>query len=351
MKPSKCECGGECRTPPHEDEIEVTVLGRGVGESVVIHTGGGGWVIVDSFCEHGTVDAAPLIYLRRLGIETNEQVTAVVLSHLHADHYRKIDRVVEECSSAWFYLPGVLTGDSWREILKHADEMEDGPYRQAGQVAAALVCADDSGRLRAVGPDSEIETRRESSLRCIGPTSAALNADVRTRGPSAALLNRLYDEANYTSTVLWLKVDEIRALLCADFDAADDDLGWSALMREQGSKPWIAGASLVKVPHHGSNTAHHEALYRTWCTDPIAVISTNWTSRLPDDDVVRSLQDDCLEIHLTSSSASPVPATATTRPKGRKTPTGSVTARRRPGETLWRVCRSGPAHQAYPGVP
>lgn len=35
-------------TPPVADELEVSVFGPGVGESVVVHLGHGDWMVVDS---------------------------------------------------------------------------------------------------------------------------------------------------------------------------------------------------------------------------------------------------------------------------------------------------------------
>lgn len=71
---------------PASDEIEITVLGKGVGESVIVHAGEGGWVIIDSFVEPGSEKAAPLAYLDSIGVDVAEAVRSVVLSHLHADH-------------------------------------------------------------------------------------------------------------------------------------------------------------------------------------------------------------------------------------------------------------------------
>lgn len=48
--------------PPGDDEFELTLLGPGYGESVILHIGAGVWIVVDS-C--GRADApAALDYLR-----------------------------------------------------------------------------------------------------------------------------------------------------------------------------------------------------------------------------------------------------------------------------------------------
>ena len=251
------------------------MLGRGYGESIVVHAGNGGWVVIDSFCDHGNHDPAPLIYLKDIGVDVAKDVTAVVLTHLHDDHYRGIETVVRECESAWFYLPGVLPHPRWQKILERAARLPLGEAVGVGQVANAARVASGRRRLRIAGADSEIQTRRKHAICCVGPTSAALTSPVVTDDPSDAVIRKLLKEVNFTSTVLWLDTGGIRALLGADLDEHDPGLGWSALMAEQQEKPWIQGASLVKVPHHTSSRAHCAALHEKWCTEPVAVITAN----------------------------------------------------------------------------
>ena len=321
------------------------MLGKGCGESIVVHAGDGAWVVIDSFCVNRRRDPAPLDYLRGIGVDPAQDVTAVVLTHLHADHYRGIDKVVQDCESAWFYLPGVLPQD----ILSRAAALPEDKVRGLGRVAIAMHLARGRKRLRIVGPDSEIQTRREGAIRCVGPTSAALTSLVVTADPSDTFIRKILKEVNFTSTVLWLTIDGVRALFGADLDEHDTNLGWSALIAEQRDKPWIHGASLVKVPHHGSTRAHCPLLYEDWCADPVAVIVANWNSNLPDDGTVSRLGGACQRIYHTS-----------VRNKDRKdrrlddfssgmdAPTGVVTARRHPDEDQWRVTLRPPAWKEHP---
>ncbi|MXY04122.1 MAG: MBL fold metallo-hydrolase [Acidimicrobiales bacterium] len=331
---------------PRRDEVEITVLGKGYGESIVVHTGDGAWVIIDSFLEHRSRDPAPLAYLKSIEVDVERDVTSVVLSHLHADHYEGIEHVMSECKSAWLYLPGVLPGHRWKEVLTHAGRLATEPYRGLKKVSAAIQMAHGRSKLRIIGSDSEIETRLDSSLRCIGPTSAALTADIFDNGITADRVEKLIKQANYTSTVLWLRVGEARALLTADFDARDRHLGWTALMAEQAAKHWIEEASLVKVPHHGSLTAHRDEIYTKWATKPVAVITGNRPNRLPNSDVVDKLRSLCAQVHHTSGPG-PDGAASSDAHDGYASsadgPTGRVTARRRASDTQWSITHGGSA--------
>ena len=84
--------------PPSYDEFELTLLGSGYGESIVMHVGEGAWVLVDS-C--GRTDApAALEYLKILGVDPGEAVKLIVASHWHDDHIRGIGQVVPGAGSA-----------------------------------------------------------------------------------------------------------------------------------------------------------------------------------------------------------------------------------------------------------
>ena len=149
--------------------------------------------------------------------------------------------------------------------------------------------------------------------------------------------------------MLWLAIDGICALFGADLDAHDKRLGWSALMAEQQAKPWIQGASFVKVPHHGSNRAHCPELYDNWCTDPVAVIAANWNSDLPDEGTADRLSNKCQRIYHTSARNQDRHGHRLDEFASRvHAPTGAVTSRRRPGEDHWRVTCQPPAWREHP---
>lgn len=54
-----CTSGGVLSelTGPRLDEIEVSLLGPGYGESVVVHMGGGEWMVVDSDARRCSADS------------------------------------------------------------------------------------------------------------------------------------------------------------------------------------------------------------------------------------------------------------------------------------------------------
>ena len=78
---------GEADPAPCTDEVELTLLGPGYGESVVVHIGQGRWVIVDS-CITDAREPQALDYLLSIGVDPAAAVTLIVATHWHDDHIR-----------------------------------------------------------------------------------------------------------------------------------------------------------------------------------------------------------------------------------------------------------------------
>ena len=59
---------GVTHARPRSDEVEITLFGPGYGESVVVHAGGGEWLVVDS-CLRADGEPAALGYRCELNID------------------------------------------------------------------------------------------------------------------------------------------------------------------------------------------------------------------------------------------------------------------------------------------
>lgn len=87
--------GGRC---PGDDEFELTLFGPGYGESLVLHVGGGSWVLIDS-C--GRTDGpVALDYLRSIDVDPPEAVRMIAATHWHDDHIRGLAELVRVCAKA-----------------------------------------------------------------------------------------------------------------------------------------------------------------------------------------------------------------------------------------------------------
>ena len=84
----------EMGVPPDSDEFEFTLIGPGYGESIILHLGGGVWVLVDSNVDK---DGNPgsLQYLESIGCDPAQSVALIVASHWHDDHIRGMEKMVK----------------------------------------------------------------------------------------------------------------------------------------------------------------------------------------------------------------------------------------------------------------
>jgi beta-lactamase superfamily II metal-dependent hydrolase len=275
--------------------VEVVVLGKGVGESVLVRVGEE-WTVIDSF-EVDRIDGsgrapAPLVYLQQVGVALAD-VRAVILSHLHADHSRGIDEVVRACGDAVFYLPAAVPDVTWRDIMKIAVPTEN--RKALDESATAYRYAADDDRFRTAASAMVIHQSTDS-VRAVGPSDRAVQA---AREPLAvndlAAARRVLDK-NFTSIVVLVVAGAAIALLGADMDA-EAELGWPRLLGEHAGKSWIGGIGFVKVPHHGSETAYHADLYESWTAEALGVIAPNG-SRLPTEAMIETLRGHVRALYL-----------------------------------------------------
>ncbi|WP_420451766.1 MBL fold metallo-hydrolase [Ilumatobacter sp.] len=166
-------------SPPATDEIEITVLGRGIGESIVVHVGNGMWTVIDSFIEaeiRGAHPGDPTVrnrepsasrYLEHaLHLNVEDVVVSIVLTHLHNDHFAGIGELVRRCKRAPFYVP----------YIEHAGER--------GLQALEAFGQSDRGELELRGVESVVNAWRRSARRpgamnrpAHGPDMSVLDAD------------------------------------------------------------------------------------------------------------------------------------------------------------------------------
>src|SRR5258708_2355547 len=100
--------------PPSPDELEVSLFGPGVGECVVVHLGGGAWMVIDSCIYRITRTPVAIDYLRALGVDIATSVKLVVVTHWHDDHMRGASALLAVASGARFVCSAALKSDDFK---------------------------------------------------------------------------------------------------------------------------------------------------------------------------------------------------------------------------------------------
>ena len=263
--------------PPGEDEFELTLLGPGYGESVVLHVGKGVWILVDSCID---TDGTPraLNYLKSIGVDPAQGVGLIVATHWHDDHIRGIAKLVEICSRAAFCCASVLTA---KEFLTFTGALERRRLSRVGSglreiynVISRLVQTTSPPRLALA--NRRVFVRGKCEIWSLSPSDQVFQDFLQSirslvNTGSSGHESRIPDlSPNKVAVALWLRVDDIRVLLGSDLEKH----GWIRIL-QSGERP-ASKASVFKVPHHGSKSAYVPEVWDQMLDcDPIAML-TPW---------------------------------------------------------------------------
>ena len=262
--------------PPRDDEFEVTVFGPGYGESIVLHVGGGAWVIVDSCLDADRLPIA-LAYLKRIGLDPARSVHLIVATHWHDDHIHGIAQLVEICGQAAFCCAGALcrkeflaavdaldrrhltvVGSGVREIHHVFSRLKKTASKPAHAIANRRIFVRNACEIWSLSPDDEAFQGFLQSVAPRIPGGRQSKQRVPTLSPNEA------------AVALWVDAGNFSVLLGSDLARQ----GWKRILAS-GERP-PGQASMFKAPHHGSENAHEpEVWMRMLRPEPLAVL-TPW---------------------------------------------------------------------------
>ena len=262
-------------SPPGNDEIELTLLGPGYGESICLHVGNGIWILVDS-CLDTTRKPRPLVYLESIGVDPAHAVRLVVASHWHDDHIRGMARLVEVCGRASFCCASVLCreeflvavhalegrhlsarGSGLREMHGVFSRLRQGSVSLKQAVCNRLIYSGSTCKIWALSPSDGAFLK---FLKNVG-TLLPREGEAKTRVPSLS--------PNEAAVALWVEIGDNQLLLGSDVEKG----AWAEILR---TREPTGKASAFKVPHHGSVSAHEPNVWKEMLdTDPVAVL-TPW---------------------------------------------------------------------------
>ncbi len=217
--------------PPRDCEIELTLLGPGYGESILIHIGDGKWVIVDSFPDSDERPVA-LGYLEEIGVDPAQAVVLIVATHWHDDHIRGISQLVERCSVAEFCcasalcrkefltLAGALegrhfsaSGSGLRELYSVFSYLKSARRKPAYAIANRMIYQTQACSVWSLSPSDEIFQSFLQSVQSLIPGAG----DGKTIIPSLS--------PNKAAVVLWVSFQRFSLLLGADLERR----GWQLI--------------------------------------------------------------------------------------------------------------------------
>lgn len=261
--------------PPGTSEIELTLLGPGYGESVILHLGDGEWAIIDS-CLDSDGRPGALRYLDEIGVDPAENVSLIVASHWHDDHIRGMANLVQLCPRAQFCCAAALCSEEFlvyvgalerRHLSSSGSGLREmyGVFSHLGEIAKTapihaianrVLFSNKTCTVSSLSPDDSVLGRFLKSVGQLVPDRGENKSRVRDLSPNEA------------SVALWIDAKEFALLLGADLEKE----GWRSIVVD-GARPF-GKASAFKVAHHASENAHEQRVWDEMLeTDTFAVIA------------------------------------------------------------------------------
>lgn len=284
------------------DQIEVSVFGPGYGECILIHIGAGQWIVVDS-CVNSSGQCVALEYLRGLGYSA-DAIRLIVATHWHDDHVRGLSSLLDACSNATFVASLAMSA---REFIAMA------LARRSIRATSTSSGVDEISRVYSLlrdGGQTAIKAKAHSTIFTASGTDLAHGYDckITALSPSDRQLDTFLEDiaelvpditnsesrcisrgANHFAVVCLVQIGPISILLGADLEeTANAQTGWTVIVKSE-LRP-KEKAIIFKIPHHGSQNAHNEDVWKEMLLEQPIAILTPWGrgAGLPQDsDVVR----------------------------------------------------------------
>ena len=316
--------------PPSPDELEISLFGNGYGECIVVHLGGGEWVVVDSFTNRDTGQPIALDYLANLGLDPAKAVRQLVVTHWHDDHMGGAGNILTRCPQALFACSAALRIPQFMELIEANRRLMARSTTESGTSEFASImdtlCQRLQTRIRVASPEWVSKNHRllfrpamadvpQAVIDVLAPSSATVTAGLLRLAlqlPQAGDSKRaaVSNSPNDTAVVLRAQVGEVAALLGADLEVGTDpSRGWLDIVTSAQNGQY-SKATIYKVAHHGSPTADDPAIWTTvLAAEPIALVTPFFRGSvsLPSKTDVERIKSRAAQLWTASAVTRPAP--------------------------------------------
>lgn len=256
---------------PNIDEVEVSLFGPGIGESVVVHAGAGEWLVIDSCMDRTVNRPVSLEYLEnRLGLDVGRAVRLVMATHWHDDHTAGLAAVLRAASNAEFVCSAALQQKEFLALVDVGNRLSLVDQSTGVSEFAEIIEIQNSRKKR--GPDRWVleglpvwngtsgckVVALSPSHDCMTTAASAIGALVPRPGQQMKKVpNR---SPNEMSVAVHVQNGDHAIVLGADLQTvADRRRGWRAAVSSSLRPRQVA--TVFKVAHHGSENADYHGIW------------------------------------------------------------------------------------------
>jgi len=304
---------------PDNDELEISLFGPGYGESILLHIGGGDWVIVDSCIDKSASGPAAICYLESIGVDPVTSVKLIVATHWHDDHIKGLSETLNVCKNSEFVCSTAIKN---QEFLKLAEIYRGKGTKYSNTGVSEFLSIFDILQQRDTPPRWAIADRiiwshaslyQGHSVECqihslspsdeeISKTFKSISGLIPSEGEYPIRVSA--PKQNESAVVLWVKIGSNNVYLLGSDLEENGDLktGWSAIVNSLTGKD--GGASVYKVAHHGSITGHFQPVWDQLLGQDALAILTPFTrgKRLPTQEDISRLNKQTKSVYITADT-------------------------------------------------
>jgi beta-lactamase superfamily II metal-dependent hydrolase len=270
--------------------------GGGYGESVVLRLYEHCWIIIDSCVDPNNGKVLPLDYLYSKNVDVENDVKFIVCTHWHSDHITGLDKIVKKCEHAEFIC--AIPSDREKFLAYIMQEAVESSLSSTKIFNNCItIISNRNAKVKIAHPDRVLHEDEEGLnwIASLSPSDEVLRNFLLERyDPN---VKSIY-EPNDKCIVLLVNFANHYAIIGGDLTTD----GWSMILCEsilaKNKK-----SELIKIPHHGSNTAYHEAFWDNCISsEGIALVSAynKGETKLPTPEMLEVYISKSKEIYLTS---------------------------------------------------
>ena len=258
-------------------------------------------MVIDSFNNPLTHNPIALDYLDAIGVSFT-QIKDVIISHWHTDHIAGISTILDASTNVKVVLSPIIYEDKFNKYINLGITQKQ---YSTSEFAKVLQYIEKRGTNCVKCPSANTRILGNTKLSNIELFSLSPQGSEIFDYVSSLVLEKLgqktsyeYVEDNLLSIVLMVKYANDGILIGGDLENSQNkDKGWDAVINNY---EFESKSSIFKVPHHGSETAHNEKVWKILlCDKPVSILTVyNKGYKLPKDSDINRIKNLSKELYI-----------------------------------------------------
>jgi len=273
---------------PAHNEFEIVVFGPSWGESILFHYGNNDWAIIDSCIDEETKLPAAINYLNSIGVDHQNAVKQIVISHWHDDHLKGMASIIKECTAAKLNCSSAYFSREFLKLVNLNNQISmlhtDTGLSEFERIMCLL--RETNRKLHHAAQDrllakEIVATGVNFEFYAVSPSDSSISNFlnwVTTNFPVEKETERKIPapSGNEAAIVNLVSINDNHILLGADMlEYRDKDRGWNAILKSVAFLH--KKVCFLKIPHHGGQSGHNQELWESRIDDDAVCILTPWS--------------------------------------------------------------------------